>query len=236
MNTHALAPRTLPLLPLAMLFPLLAGPLLTACSGEDGACQVNADCKTGALCGPQSTCVPGEALEITTAELPAGLAGTAYSLGLSAKGGLLPYAWAATFTENGTVIPWMEISSKGSLQSQGLIPEEGARQIEIQVTLTDQSNGGAGASAQKTFNWRVDVCTGPVNLYQAENGACHSGYKNCVNGQLTDWVKLGASSDVNFCGATCSKCQETKAQQCLAGICKCGTTNSCVGSNQDILK
>lgn len=83
-------------------------------------------------------------LTISTASLPAGLAGTPYSAALAAAGGVPPYSWAVTA---GSLPPGLSLDAGGALAGQ----PSAAGQFSFTVAVTDS----AGSSASRAFTLRI---------------------------------------------------------------------------------
>lgn len=83
-------------------------------------------------------------LEVTTATLPAGTAGTAYSVQLQAAGGKEPYTWSAT----SGLPPEFTVSATGEMSAEA--PVAGTSSVTIQV------EGPVGVTASKTLTLQVN--------------------------------------------------------------------------------
>ena len=98
----------------------------------------------GASSAPVPTGVPPPApLTISTATLPAGTAGTAYSTNLAATGGVSPYTWSATALPIG-----LSMSSAGTISGT---PTTAGTQI-ASLTVKDSKGTTASASLSLTIS------------------------------------------------------------------------------------
>ena len=194
-------------------------------------CSKNEDCLTGKLCNPQGKCVTATALSVKNTPLSDAMVGTDYFFGLQAEGGIQPYRWSLSIKSGGEFLSWLEIDSQSGIlrNKTGQQPQaRGAGKIE--VTVTDNSNAGKGASASQLFDLRVIECTWHKECYYSSSGVCYLGLIPCTDGVWGKCSPLSppqTSLSADHCGADCSSCPEGRADGCLNGACRCGDAPMC---------
>ena len=200
-----------------------------ACSSDGGLCTHDLDCDDGTLCAASGDCVKADFLRFNTDSLPSALAGRDYATTLEASGGLVPYRWRLVREAPA----WLSLDESTGTLSAGA-SDLVAGSYELNVVLRDQSNAGDGHETEKTLSWRVDNCQQSLPCWTAEGITCMLGVQDCVDGVLQRCVASDPPvfpEDLNRCGSDCRGCDETLANLCVDGRCRCGDMAPCdVGS------
>ncbi len=191
-------------------------------------CGLNSDCNTGRLCDPDGNCVKADPVSIRPVLLDSALIGDGeYSQPLQAEGGIAPYAWS--LTQQDAKLSWLEIDEgTGELRAKaGQAPGELGKDLKIEVTVRDSSNGGAGQTASRPFDLDVIECRGPEVCWEAEGGVCLEGLRECLEGVLSaECSSKEPSVDPEHCGPGCGSCGDS-GDRCEGGECRCGSRDPC---------
>lgn len=124
---------------------------------------------------------PG-ALEITTASLPNGTVGQAYSATLTATGGTTPYGWALV---TGDSLP-AGLSLDGTAgEISGILTAEGIQSFTVEVT----DNDGATDTQDLSINVNAAGGTFSLSVSYATEGGQASAYH--IHRQRRQWDDLG---------------------------------------------
>lgn len=91
--------------------------------------------------------------EITTASLPAGTVGTAYSADLQATGGKTPYSWAL---KSGTLPPGLSLSAAGAITGTPTVAGN-INGLTFEVTDADKST-----AISKNLNLKINLSPAPL--------------------------------------------------------------------------
>jgi hypothetical protein len=175
-------------------------------------------CAAGERCDSNQTCVPAEALVITTTSLPDGRVGFGYSQQIEAQGGLVPYSWSMHDAD--PALDFLTLSSRGLLEGSATSPVEDAK---LTISVTDDGYGG-GETVDRVFSISFAACReGDRELcYIAQAGECHQGFRTCKDGQMGDCeASADLSSDRHNCGPDCGECDGAVADGCTDGLCSC---------------
>lgn len=100
---------------------------------------------------------------IEPGSLPAGVAGSAYSQALSARGGSGPYTFALVA---GSLPPGLSLGSGGALSGT---PTQGGT-----FSFTVRATGGGGAAGTRAFSLRIDLALAPASLSEGVTGVAYS--------------------------------------------------------------
>jgi hypothetical protein len=114
--------------------------------------------------------ITAPALSITTATMPAGMVGTAYSGSVTATGGTPPYAWSL---ESGTVPDGLTLNAAGTLS--GTPTRAGAFNFTVRVT------DAATATASKALTVTINSPTLGVGTNSLPAGAVGAAYSASLN-------------------------------------------------------
>ncbi len=166
-----------------------------------------------------------DALRFETKSLPSAFLGRDYATTLEASGGLGSYSWRLVREAPA----WLLLDeSTGTLSAGAYDLVTGS--YELSVVLRDQANGGDGHATEKTFSLRVDNCQNDLPCWTAEGITCMVGVQACVDGVLQRCVAFDPPvfpEDLNRCGSDCRGCDETFANLCVDGRCRCGANEPC---------
>jgi hypothetical protein len=201
-----------------------------ACSEpvDNPTCSLNSDCKSGYLCKQDGTCTKTEPVNLRPMVLEDALIGDgSYSQALQAEDGIPPYTWSLTAQD--AKLGWLEIDAgTGELRVKaGQAPAEVGKDLPIEVTVRDRSNGGEGETVTRPFDLSVVDCRGPVACYEDDGGVCLEGERVCEDGVLSgECTSKQPSVDVNHCGPGCGPCG-AGGDRCVAGECRCGSRDPC---------
>jgi len=205
---------------------------VSACSEpiDNPTCSYNSDCKTGHLCKEDGTCEKAEPVSINPTVLPDALIGdSSYRQPLQAEHGFKPYSWSMVVESGADKLSWLMIDAgTGELRAKaGQAPAEAARDLMIEVTVRDRSNGGEGDTDQRKFGLSIIECRAPVVCYEDEQGQCLEGIRDCVDGMLSaECTSKQPSNDADHCGPGCGACGPL-GDRCEAGECRCGSRDPC---------
>ena len=194
---------------------------LTACSGGDPACSLVNPCVEGFACDAEQHCVAVAPLKISTRLLQDAVLGLPYQALLEAEGGLPPYAWRIE-CEAG----WLTVDpEQGRLSGT---PDAPVENLAVVVKVTD-GRYVAPAQTETQLSLRVAGCNSgdTIPCYTAQLDRCLQGHSLCLNGSWGDCDNLSPSTTVDHCGADCSLCDTTLADECVQGRCLCGGAALC---------
>jgi len=206
--------------------------LAAGCSQSVGnpTCSLNEDCVSGHLCNAEGECVKKEPVSIKTTSLPDAVIGDdSYSQPLQAEDGLAPYTWSLQTAVGAQKLGWLEIDEQtGELRcAAGSAPAEAGRDLKIDVSVRDSSNGGQGETATQRFGLDIVECRADVACYEPEDEVCMSGTRECNDGVLAVQCDIGGpSTEIGHCGPDCEPCPQG-ANRCDGGECKCGSSPPC---------
>jgi hypothetical protein len=150
-----------------------------------------------------SISVIASTIAITTASLPDGLVGVAYTQTLAAAGGTPPYTWAVT---SGSLPAGIALDPKGGTLSGTPTGPAGPSNFAIQIT--DSTPGAAPLTAQKAFTLNINVAisittatlpNGSVGVAYPQTTLAASGGKppytwSIASGALPGGLQLSAST------------------------------------------
>jgi hypothetical protein len=168
---------------------------VTGSSGQTIEFYVN-----GALASPTAVCNPGTVTPlnlstgtappagscgITTASLPAGTVGTAYSTSIAASGGTTPYTWSVT---SGTLPAGLSINSTNGMVS-------GTPTTAQTYSFTIQANDSASHLCSRTFSILVSSAAPAATVVSVSSSILGSADTFSLSNSVLSTTKDLASSD-----------------------------------------
>jgi hypothetical protein len=202
-------------------------------AGNDGGetlCDLTVNvCPESKRCNAEQKCVDAEPLIIETETLPDGRVNFGYNEQIQVGGGLTPYTW--TIEQADPDLSFLTLSSHGRLEGTA------TQQIEdAAITIGVSDNGYAGGEKVTnayTISFFTCVDGDREVCYTPQTGVCYQGFRTCTDGQMGACVAGSElSSDRRQCGPDCSECDGSIADSCSDGLCTCGTSAVCSGSDR----